>query len=164
MAKTALRGNPVNTSGELPAVGSVAPPYSVVRQDLSVATPETYAGKKTVLNIFPSIDTGVCATSVRTFNAKAAGLDGVVVLNVSADLPFAAKRFCGAEGLEGVHTGSTFRSTFATDYGVQLMDGPMAGLCARAVVVLDGAGKVLHRELVDDITHEPNYDAALAVL
>jgi thiol peroxidase len=164
MAKTALRGNPINTSGELPAVGSVAPPFSIVRQDLSVATPETYAGKKKVLNIFPSIDTGVCATSVRTFNAKAASLAGVVVVNVSADLPFAAKRFCGAEGLEGVQTGSTFRSTFATDYGVKLMDGPMEGLCARAVVVLDESNHVLHRELVDDITHEPNYDAALAAL
>ena len=117
-----------------------------------------------MLNIFPSIDTSVCATSVRTFNEKASDKDGVVVLNISVDLPFAAKRFCAAEGLEGVATLSAFRSTFPTDYGVKLMDGPMKGLLARAVVVLDENDVVLHRQLVDDIVHEPDYDAALAVL
>ena len=164
MAKTALKGNPVSTSGELPPKGSKAPPFKLVAADLSEKSPSDYAGKKKVLNIFPSIDTSVCATSVRTFNEKASGKDGVVVLNISVDLPFAAKRFCAAEGLEGVATLSAFRSTSPTDYGVKLMDGPMKGLLARAVVVLDENDDVLHRQLVDDIVHEPDYDAALAVL
>jgi thiol peroxidase len=163
MGQTKLRGNPVQTSGELPAVGSKAPPFSLTRQDLSQATLETYAGKKKILNIFPSIDTGVCAKSVKTFAEKRAGRDDVVVLDVSADLPFAAKRFCGAEAVDA-ETLSTFRSTFATDYGVKLMEGGMAGLCARAIVVLDESDTVVHTELVDDIVHEPGYDAALAAL
>ncbi len=163
MAQTALRGNPVHTSGELPRKGETAPPFSLVRTDLSEVTPATYPGKK-VLNIFPSIDTPVCATSVRAFNVKAAERPGVTVLNVSADLPFAHKRFCAAEGIDKVVSLSTFRSSFARDYGVQMTDGPLAGLLARAVVVLDENNRVLHTELVPDIAQEPNYDAALAAL
>lgn len=162
MAEIKFKGNPVHTSGELPVQGGRAPAFELVRQDLSSATLESYAGKKKVLNIFPSIDTSVCAKSVRAFHEKAAGLSDVVVLNVSADLPFAAKRFCGAEGIENAQTLSTFRSRFADDYGVRMTDGPLAGLCARAVLVLDAGDRVVHRELVDDITHEPNYEAALA--
>jgi len=164
MAQIAFKGDPVHTSGDLPAVGSTAPALQLVGQDLSTATLATYEGKKKVLNVFPSLDTPVCATSVRTFNEKAAGRDGVVVLNVSADLPFASKRFCAAEGIAGAETLSTFRSTFARDYGTEIIDGPLAGLCARAVVVLDEQNRVLHTELVPDIVEEPNYDAALAAL
>lgn len=163
MGQTKLKGNPVAITGDLPAVGAAAPDFSLTRQNLSDATLATFAGKKKVLNIFPSIDTPVCATSVRTFNQRAASLGDVVVLNVAADLPFAFKRFCGGEGID-VETLSTFRSGFAKDYGVQLADGPMAGLCARAVVVLDAENKVVHTELVDDIVNEPNYDAALGAL
>jgi thioredoxin-dependent peroxiredoxin len=164
MASITLKGNAIHTSGELPAEGSKAPDFELVKQDLSVATLASYAGKKKVLNIFPSIDTGICAASVRKFNEKAAGRAGVAVVNISADLPFAAKRFCGAEGLEGVETLSTFRSRFADDYGLRIADGPMAGLCARAVLVLDENDKVVHRQLVPEIVQEPDYDAALAAL
>ena len=164
MAETSLRGTPVHTTGDLPAVGSTAPDFTVIGTDLGEITNESLAGKRVVLNIFPSIDTPTCATSVRTFNERAADLDDTVVLCVSEDLPFAAARFCGAEGIENVQTGSGFRSDFATDYGVQIVDGRMTGLMARAVVVLDGEGKVVHTELVDDIANEPNYDAALAAL
>ena len=164
MATTAFKGNPVSTSGELHADGSTAPAFDLVGSDLSAVTSESLAGKKVVLNIFPSVDTGVCATSVRTFNEKAAGLENTAVVCVSADLPFAAARFCAAEGIENVSTGSTFRSTFSTDYGVKMIDGPLAGLNARSVVVLDAAGKVLYTQLVDEITTEPDYDAALAAL
>ena len=164
MAQIAFKGSPVHTTGELPGIGSTAPAFQLVGQDLSTATLGTYEGRKKVLNIFPSLDTPVCATSVRTFNQKAAGHEGVVVLNVSADLPFASKRFCAAEGIEGAETLSTFRSTFLRDYGTELTDGPLAGLSARAVVVLDESNQVLHTELVDDIVNEPDYDAALAVL
>ena len=164
MAEIAFKGNPVHTSGELPARGSAAPAFDLVAQGLSGATLETFAGKKKVLNAFPSLDTAVCATSVRTFNQKAADREGVVVLNISADLPFAASRFCVAEGIEGAHTLSTFRSTFAQDYGLELVDGPLAGLCARAVIVLDEANQVVYAEQVPDIVQEPNYDAALAAL
>ena len=121
-------------------------------------------GKRIILNIFPSVDTGTCATSVRTFNKKASELDNTVVLCVSADLPFALKRFCGAEGIESVITSSSFRSDFATDYGVKIIDGPLAGVCARSIVVVDTDGKVLHTELVPETVDEPNYDAATAVL
>lgn len=164
MAQTAFKGSPVHTIGDLPAAGTSAPPFQLVGQDLSTATLETYAGKKKILNVFPSLDTPVCATSVRTFNQRAAGRDGVVVLNVSADLPFASKRFCAAEGIEGAETLSTFRSTFARDYGTELTDGPLAGLNARAVVVLGENDEVLHTELVEDIVEEPDYDAALAAV
>lgn len=163
MAETKLRGNPVHTAGELPRKGEAAPAFSLVRTDMAEVTPATYTGKK-VLNIFPSIDTPVCAISVRSFNQKAAERPGVHVLNISADLPFAHKRFCAAEGIDKVVSLSTFRSTFGRDYGVQMTDGPLAGLCARAVVVLDENNRVVYTELVPDIAQEPNYDAALAAL
>ncbi len=164
MAQITHKGNAVHTSGELPAEGERAPDFELVRQNLSTATLATFAGKKKVLNIFPSIDTGVCAKSVRTFHERAAGRSDAVVLNVSADLPFAAKRFCGAEGIENAETLSTFRSRFADDYGVRLVDGVLVGLCARAVLVLDENDRVVHRQLVPEIGQEPDYDAALAAL
>jgi len=164
MAEITLGGNPVHTAGELPAVGSTAPGFTLVRADLSEATLADYEGKKKVLNIFPSLDTDICATSVRTFNEKAAGREDTVVLNVSADLPFAHKRFCAAEGLEGVETLSVFRSSFADDYGLKIVDGVMAGLCSRSVLVLDGENKVLYGEQVPEIAQEPDYESALAVL
>lgn len=165
MATTHLRGNPVNTSGELPAVGSKAPEFALVKQDLSEVTLGSLAGKKIVLNIFPSVDTPTCATSVRKFNAEAAGKENVVVLCVSKDLPFAAKRFCGAEGIENVVTGSSFRdAAFEAAYGVQMVDGPLKGLTARSVVVVDETGTVKHTQLVNEIAEEPDYAAALAAL
>jgi thiol peroxidase len=163
MATITLKGNPIQTFGELPQQGTAAPAFSLVKADLSEATLNSYAGKK-VLNIFPSIDTPVCAMSVRKFNERAAGKSGVVVLNISADLPFAQKRFCAAEGIKNVETLSSFRSTFARDYGVEITSGPFAGLTARAVLVLDENNHVLHMELVPEIAQEPNYDAALSVL
>jgi thioredoxin-dependent peroxiredoxin len=163
MATVTLRGNTVNTSGNLPAVGSKAPEFNLVKQDLSSVKLADLAGKKVVLNIFPSIDTPTCATSVRKFNEKAAGKANTVVLCISKDLPFAAKRFCGAEGIENVITGSSFRDTaFEDAYGIKLTDSALAGLIARSVVVLDEAGKVVYTELVPEIGSEPDYDAALA--
>lgn len=162
MAITALRSSPVHTIGELPAVGDLAPDYTLTGADLSDVTREE--GVRTVLNIFPSVDTGICAMSVRKFNELAAGLEGTQVVCVSADLPFALARFCGAEGIENVTVASTFRSDFGGDYGMTMADGPMRGLLARSVVVLDGEGHVLYTEVVPEITTEPNYDAALAAL
>ena len=164
MAQTALGGNPVNTIGDLPSVGSATPSFSVTKADLSDITPADLAGQRVVINIFPSLDTATCATSVRKFNELASGLDNTTVLCVSADLPFAQARFCGAEGLSNVVTASTFRSDFGTAYGVKLIDGKMAGLMARSVVVLDENGKVLHSQLVPEIAQEPDYDAAVASL
>ncbi len=164
MAEVTLGGNPVHTSGELPAVGSAAPSYTLTGSDLGDVSSGDYAGKNVVLNIFPSIDTPTCATSVRTFNERAAGLDDTVVLCVSADLPFAAGRFCGAEGIENVKTASTFRSDFGADYGVNLTDGPLAGVLARAVVVVGPDGNVKHTELVGEIAQEPDYDSALSAI
>lgn len=165
MATTALRGNPVQVKGDLPSIGSKAPAFSLTQLDLSDVSLDSFKGKRVVLNIFPSIDTGICAMSVRTFNAKAAGLDNTVILCISKDLPFAHKRFCGAEGIENVVSLSQMRDTaFMTDYGVELADGPMAGLFARSVVVLNENHEVIYTEMVDDITHEPNYEAALAAL
>lgn len=161
MAQITLRGNPINTVGELPAVGSKAPGFSLVGGDLAAVSSDQFAGKPVVLNIFPSIDTPVCATSVRTFNERAAGA-GATVVNVSKDLPFAQARFCGAEGIENVKTASAFRDSFGEDYGVTLTDGPMAGLLARAIVVIGVDGNVAYTELVPEIAQEPNYDAALA--
>ena len=163
MASITLKGNPVNTKGDLPAVGSAAPDFKLTRTDLSDVSLETFAGKKKILSIFPSVDTPVCATSVRTFNEKASSA-GAVVLNISSDLPFALKRFCGAEGIENCETLSAFRSTFADDYGIVMTDSPLAGLCGRAVVVLDENNKVVYSELVPEIAQEPNYDAALAAV
>ncbi len=153
----------MNTVGDLPAVGSKAPAYELVGDGLSAVTSSDASGR-TVLNIFPSIDTGVCAASVRKFNELAAGLEGTTVLNVSKDLPFAQGRFCGAEGIENVSVGSAFRSSFGEDYGVTLADGPMAGLLARAVIVLDADGTVIYQQLVPELTTEPDYDSAVAAL
>ncbi|MBB1029317.1 thiol peroxidase [Dietzia sp. SLG310A2-38A2] len=164
MATTAFKGNPVTTSGELPAVGSAAPEFELVGTDLAPVTSGSLNGKNVVLNIFPSVDTGVCAQSVRTFNEKATGLENTAVINVSADLPFALKRFAADEGIENASAGSTFRSDFASTYGVKMADGPLADLCARSVIVLDAEGKVVYTQLVDEITTEPDYDSALAAL
>lgn len=164
MSKVSLKGNPVNTSGELPQNGNEAKNFQLVAQDLTEKSLSDYQGKKKILNIFPSIDTGTCATSVRKFNQLAAELNNTVVLCISKDLPFAQKRFCGAEGIQNVETLSAFRSTFATDYGIQLQDSGLKGLCARAIVVLDENNTVTYSELVSEITQEPNYDAALAAL
>ncbi|HAG94235.1 MAG: lipid hydroperoxide peroxidase [Pseudomonadales bacterium] len=164
MATVTLQGNPIETIGELPAPGSQAPAFTLVQGDLSELTSESLVGKRVILNIFPSIDTPTCATSVRTFNQKAAALDNTVVVCVAADLPFALTRFCGAEGIENVKVGSTFRSTFGNDFGVTFKTGPLVGLLSRAVVVLDENGRVLHSEQVGEIADEPDYAAALAVL
>jgi thiol peroxidase len=165
MAEITLRGNTIHTSGELPKVGSEAPGFRLVTQDLRDVSLHEYAGKRKVLNIFPSVDTPTCATSVRTFNAKASQLDNTAVLCISADLPFAQARFCGAEGLANVVSLSMMRDRhFAKDYGVLIEDGPLAGLTARAVVVLDADNKVLHGELVKEIADEPDYAAALKAL
>lgn len=163
MAKITLKGNPVQTEGNLPAVGAQAPDASLTGVDLADKKLSSIPGKR-VLNIFPSIDTGVCATSVRTFNKRATEKPNVTVINVSMDLPFALKRFCGAEGIEKALTFSGFRGDFGKQYGVTIKDGGMAGLYSRAVVVLDEGGKVLYTEQVPEIGQEPNYDAALAKL
>ena len=164
MAEITLGGNAVHTNGDLPAKGAQAPAFELVKSDLTSVSSDDLAGQRVVLNIFPSVDTAVCATSVRTFNERAADLDGTTVVCVSADLPFAAARFCGAEGIDNVITGSTFRSSFLDDYGVRMTDGKLAGVAARAVVVLDTDGTVLHSELVPEIAQEPDYDAAITAL
>ncbi len=164
MAETAFKGNPVNTVGDLPAPGADAPELNLTGTDLGDITLAGLAGRRVVLNIFPSVDTGVCAASVRKFNELAAGLHNTTVVCASADLPFALGRFCGAEGIENVVSGSSFRSDFGDDYGVTMTDGPLRGLLARSVVVVDTDGKVLHTELVPEITTEPDYDAAVAAL
>lgn len=165
MAETKLAGNPVKTSDTFPEKGASVDNFCAVKQDLSAFALDDYKGKRKVLNIFPSIDTDVCATSVRTFNKKAAELSDTVVICLSFDLPFAQKRFCGAEGIDNVVTGSLFRTPeVAKGMGVFMEDGPLSGLSARAVIVLDGNNQVLYSQLVDDITHEPDYDAALSVL
>jgi thiol peroxidase len=162
MAETKLGGNPINTVGDLPAVGSPAPAFTLAGGDLSEVKLSDFAGQRLVLNIFPSIDTKVCAASVRRFNELAASLDNTTVLNVSADLPFAQSRFCGAEGIDKVKSASTFRNAdFGDAYGVRIADSGMAGLMARAVVVVDDGGNVAYTELVPEIAQEPNYDAAL---
>ncbi|MEB0026067.1 thiol peroxidase [Pseudomonas sp. MH9.2] len=165
MAQVTQKGNPIQVNGELPKVGSSAPAFTLVAGNLADVTLATFAGKRKVLNIFPSIDTPTCATSVRKFNAQANDLSNTVVLCISADLPFAQSRFCGAEGLENVQNLSTMRGReFLENYGVAIAEGPLVGLAARAVVVLDEHDKVLHSELVSEIGHEPNYDAVLAAL
>ncbi|MGE7955249.1 thiol peroxidase [Pseudomonas sp. NPDC089530] len=165
MAQVTLKGNPVQVNGQLPQAGAKAPAFSLVGAGLADITLSSFAGKRKVLNIFPSVDTPTCATSVRKFNAQASGLNNTVVLCISADLPFAQARFCGAEGLDNVQNLSTLRGReFIENYGVAIADGPLAGLTARAVVVLDENDTVLHSELVKEIAEEPNYDAALAVL
>ncbi len=164
MAQVTFQGTPVQTVGELPGIGSTVPDFTLVKQDLSETTLADYKGKKLILNIFPSIDTGVCALSVKAFNAKAADLENTAVLCVSVDLPFAQARFCGAEGIENVETASAFRSGFGGHYGLTLVDGPLAGLLARAVLIADEAGKIIYTELVPEIAQEPDYDAALKAL
>jgi thiol peroxidase len=165
MASITLGGNPINTNGSLPKVGSKATDFQLVKTDLSVATLADFAGSKLVLNIFPSIDTGTCAKSVRTFNEKASALANTKVLCISRDLPFAQKRFCGAEGLENVINLSDFRDgSFGKNYGLEIVDGPLVGLHSRVVIVLDENGVIKHAEQVGEIADEPNYDAALASL
>ncbi len=165
MASITFKGNPVATIGDLPAVGSQAPEFVLTKSDLSALGNQDLTGKHVVLNIFPSIDTGVCAASVRKFNEQAASLPNTVVVCISKDLPFAMKRFCGAEGIDKVTTASWFRGPdFGAAYGVTMNDGPLAGLFARAVVVIDGTGKVTHTELVPEIAQEPNYEQALAAV
>jgi len=165
MARITLKGDPFETSGELPAVGSQAPDFRLVDADLADVSLASFAGKKKILSVVPSLDTAVCATSARKFNERAGSRGDTVVLVVSADLPFAQKRFCTTEGLENVKTLSLMRGKgFAKEYGVLITDGPLAGVTARAVVVLDQHDKVVHTQLVPEIGEEPDYDAALAAL
>jgi thiol peroxidase len=164
MATTAFQGTPVHTAGDLPPIGSLAPDFKLVGQDLADITLESLRGRRVVLNIFPSMDTGVCAASVRKFNQLAAGLSNTTVLAVSKDLPFAAGRFCTAEGIDNVVTGSGFRKHSFRGYGVFMEDGPLAGLFARAIVIVDENGKVIYTQLVPEIHDEPDYDDAIAVL
>jgi len=165
MATTHFKGTPVHTNGELPAIGTKAPDFTLVAGDLSEKTLGDFAGRRKILNIVPSLDTPVCATSARRFNEEAGALENTVVLVISADLPFAQGRFCATEGLEDVVALSMMRDRkFAEDYGVLLVDGPLAGIAARAVVVLDENDTVIHTQLVDEITTEPDYEAALAAV
>jgi thioredoxin-dependent peroxiredoxin len=165
MAEITLKGNPIHTNGDLPAVGSVAPDFRLTTKDLNDVGLDDFAGKRKIISIVPSLDTGVCAESTKKFNELVASRDDVAVLVVSADLPFAQARFCGAEGLDRVHTLSMMRSkNFGKDYGMLVQDGPLAGITARAVVVLDADNKVLYTELVPEIGQEPDYDAAFAAL
>lgn len=164
MANITLKGNPITTIGNLPEIGTTVT-ASFVNTDLSEKSINDYKGKKVILNIFPSIDTGVCATSVREFNKKASNLENTVILCISRDLPFAMSRFCGAEGIENVATLSDFKSgDFGKNYGLEIADGPLAGLHSRAIIILDEAGKVIYTEQVPEITEEPNYEKALAIL
>ncbi len=165
MVTITLRGQAINTNAELPKVGDAAPDFKLQNAKLQDKSLADFAGKKVLLNIVPSLDTPVCATSSKTFNDLAAGRDDVVMLIISADLPFAQGRFCGVEKLKNVQPLSMMRSRkFAKDYGVLLVDGPLAGLTARAVVVINEQGKVVYTELVGEVAHEPNYDAAIAAL
>lgn len=163
MAQITLRGDAINTVGDLPAVGSPAPGFTLTGTDLGPVSADQFRDKPLLLNIFPSIDTPVCAESVRTFNQRVAA-GGVSVLCVSNDLPFAQKRFCGSEDIENVTPASAFRAPFGKDYGITIVDGPMAGLLGRAVVVIGADGNVTYTELVSEIAQEPDYDAALAAL
>lgn len=165
MADITFHGETVHTRGELPAVGAQAPEIDLVGADLAPVTLAGLAGRRVVLNIFPSLDTGVCAMSVRRFNEIAAGLENTTVVCVSKDLPFAAARFCTTEGIENVVTGSAFRThAMSMDYGLRMTDGPLKGLLARAVVVIDETGRIIHSQLVPEVSSEPDYDAAVAAL
>ncbi len=165
MAQITLKGNPINTIGSLPEVGSKAADFNLVKDDLSTKTLNDYAGQKLILNIFPSLDTGTCAASVRRFNAEASNLENTTVLCISRDLPFAQARFCGAEGLKDVHNLSDFRTgDFGKDYGLQIIDGPLAGLESRAIVIIDETGMVTYTQQVSEIVDEPDYESALAAL
>lgn len=165
MANITLKGNPVTTIGELPSVGSNAPEFTLVKSDLSEATLADFKGKNVVLSITPSLDTGICAIAIKQFNKAAAGLTDTVVLTVSADLPFAHKRFCETEGIENVVTLSNYRAAdFGKDYGALITSGPMKGLLSRSIVILDKTGKVVYTEQVPETAQEPNYEAALNAL
>ena len=165
MSQITLKGNAINTSGELPSVGSVAKDFKLIAADLSTKSLNDFKGKKLILNIFPSIDTGTCAASVRNFNKSASSLENTVVLCISRDLPFAQKRFCGAEGIENVVMLSDFNTgQFGKDYGLSIVDGPLAGLNSRSIVIVDTNGEVTYTEQVAETTEEPNYDAALKSL
>lgn len=164
MATVTLRGNPIQTAGELPTVGQAAPAFCLTGAGLADVQLQDFKGSRVVLNIFPSVDTPTCATSVRKFNEALSSLANTKVVCVSADLPFAQARFCGAEGLDSVLNGSTFRSSFGLDYGVVFIDGPLRGLLSRAVVVIDEQGVVRYTEQVAETADEPNYEAALAAL
>ena len=165
MAKITLKGNPVNTSGQLPAKGTSAPGFKLVKTDLGELTLEELKGKKVILNISPSLDTGICATAMRKFNQMAAGMDNTVVLAITKDLPFAHGRFCSTEGITNVTALSGFRdSAFGKAYGIEVVDGGFAGLYARSIVVIDEKGIVKYTELVPEIAQEPDYDSALAAL
>jgi len=161
MSKITFKGVEVHTKGKLPEEGGQAPNFSLARQDFSEVSLETYGAKKKVLNIVPSLDTGVCATSAKKFNEKLAGRDDVIVINISMDLPFAQGRFCKAENLEQIETLSAFRSSFSDDYGVKMSDGPLSGLCSRAVIIVDENNKVIYSQQVSEITQEPDYENAL---
>lgn len=165
MSEVKLKGNPIKTNGELPKKGEKAPDFKLTKSDLSHAELNDYKGKRILMNIFPSVDTGVCAQSVREFNKKASAIENTTVLCISKDLPFAFKRFCAAEGIENVESLSDFADgNFGKNYGVEMVDGPMANLLSRAVVVIDEEGKVIYNEQVTEITDGPDYDAAMAVL
>ena len=165
MAEITFKGNPIHTAGSLPKLGTMAPDFKLIKADLAPMSLGEFKGKKVVLNIFPSIDTSVCATSVRRFNAEADKLSNTVVVCISRDLPFAQKRFCGAEGLNNVVTGSEYQdSSFSDAYGVRIVDGPLAGLLSRAIVVVDDQGKVAYTEQVPEIAQEPDYGKALAAI
>lgn len=165
MATIKLKGNSINTKGNLPEVGSQAPDFKFVKDDLSEVSLSDYKGRKVVLNIFPSLDTSVCAASVRHFNEKVGSLENTVLLSISKDLPFAHGRFCSTEGLNNVVSASGFRNEkFGADYGVEITDGPLQGLYSRAVVVLDEGGRVKYSEQVPEITEEPDYDKALEIV
>lgn len=165
MAKVAFKGNPVSTQGDLPKVGAKAPDFVLTKTDLGDVSLKDFAGKKVVLNIFPSIDTAVCQASVRKFNQEAAGLPNTVVVSVSKDLPFALNRFCGAEGIKNVVPTSELRNSgFGDAYGVRIIDSALKGLFSRAVVVVDEKGNVKYTEQVSEITQEPNYSAALSAI
>lgn len=164
MAQVSFKGNNVHTAGNLPQVGEHVKDFTLVDVDLSEKKLSDYSGKYVVMNIFPSVNTGVCATSVRKFNEQASSLNNTKVLCISKDLPFAQKNFCAAEGLNNVEMLSDFRTDFGNTYGVQLTDGPLQGLLSRAVIVVDPEGKVVYTEQVPEITTEPDYDAALESL
>ncbi len=164
MTQITLGSEPVNTVGSLPEKGQVADPFQLVGEDLSLINSDDYAGRRIILNIFPSVDTGVCAMSVRQFNKIASELENTTVICVSKDLPFAFERFCGAEGIDKVVTGSAFRSSFGEDYGVTMADGPLQGLLSRAVVIIDEDGLVKYTQQVPEIKEEPNYDDVMEAL
>jgi thiol peroxidase len=164
MSQITLKGNPVNTVGKLPDVGSSAPDFNLVKIDLSEISKSDFAGKNVILNIFPSIDTPTCALSTKRFNTEAAKLENTVVLCVAADLPFAQKRFCAAEGIDNVETGSSFRSDFGTAYGLEIADSVLKGLLSRAIIVINGEGNVIYTEQVPEIANEPDYESAIAAI